>query len=126
MDEFIGRLVTDFGVDRPTIEKASGIILDFLAKEGPPGKVQALLAKLPGAQGLMRRAADESGDGGMGGVMGPGMRLMAAGLSVEQAQDIDPAVRRLCARESRRGRDRRTRRRHSRLVAICMSAGVFN
>jgi len=45
-------VVTDFDVDRPTIEKASGIILDFLTKEGPPGKVRALPAKLPGAQGL--------------------------------------------------------------------------
>lgn len=88
MDEFIGRLVTDFGVDRPTIEKALGIILDFLAKEGPPDKVQALLKKLPGAQALMQRAASDGADAGMGGMMGAGMRLMAAGLSMEQAQDI--------------------------------------
>ncbi len=87
MDEFIGRLVTDFGVDRPTIEKALGIILDFLAKEGPADKVQPLLAKLPGAQALMQKAASD-GDGGMGGMMGAGMRMMAAGLSMGQAQDI--------------------------------------
>jgi hypothetical protein len=59
MDEFKGRLVTDFGVDRPTIEKASGIIFDFLAKEGPPDKAQTLPSKPPGAQALMQRAADE-------------------------------------------------------------------
>jgi len=88
MDEFIGRLVTDFGVDRPTIEKALGIILDFLAKEGPADKVQPLLAKFPGAQALMQQAASDGGNGGMGGVMGAGMRLMAAGLSMDQAQDI--------------------------------------
>jgi len=87
MDDFIERLAADFGVDQPTVEKALGIVLDFLAKEGPADKVQPLLAKLPGAEALMRKAADD-GDGGMGGVMGAGMRMMAAGLSMEQVQDI--------------------------------------
>jgi hypothetical protein len=87
MDAFIKRVVADFGVDQPTVEKALGIILDFLAKEGPADKVQPLLAKLPGAQALMQKAASE-GDAGMGGVMGAGMRMMAAGLSMGQVQDI--------------------------------------
>jgi hypothetical protein len=87
MDDFIGRLAADFGVDQPTVEKALGIILDFLAKEGPADKVQPLLAKLPGAEALMRKASDD-GDGGMGGIMGAGMRMMACGLSMGQVQDI--------------------------------------
>jgi hypothetical protein len=87
MDAFIERVVADFGVDRPTVEKALGIILDFLAKEGPADKVQPLLAKLPGAQALMEKAASD-GDAGMGGVMGAGMRMMASGLSMGQVQDI--------------------------------------
>jgi hypothetical protein len=87
MDAFIKRVVADFGVDQPTVEKALGIILDFLAKEGPADKVQPLLAKLPGAQALMQKAASES-DAGMGGVMGAGMRMMASGLSMGQVQDI--------------------------------------
>ena len=61
MDELIGRLVADVGIDRPTAEKAVGIILDFLAKEGPADKVQPLLAKLPGAEALMQKAASEGG-----------------------------------------------------------------
>ncbi len=87
MDDLIGRLVTNLDIDRATTEKAVGIILDFLAKEGPADKVQPLLAKLPGAETLMRKAASEDG-GGMGGVMGAGMRMMAAGLSMGQVQDI--------------------------------------
>jgi hypothetical protein len=87
MDAFIKRVVADFGVDQPTVEKALGIILDFLAKEGPADKVQPLLAKLPGAQALMQKAASD-GDAGMGGVMDAGMRMMAAGLSMGQVQDI--------------------------------------
>lgn len=35
MEELIGRLVSDVGVDRTAAETAVGIILDFLGKEGP-------------------------------------------------------------------------------------------
>jgi hypothetical protein len=86
MDELIGRLVADLGVDRTTAETAVGIILDFLAKEGPPDKMQSLLAKLPGAEGLIHKAAADGG--GMGGVMGAGMRMMSAGLSMDQVQAV--------------------------------------
>ena len=77
----------DVGVDRAAAETAVGIVLDFLAKEGPPDKVKILLAKLPGAEALMQKAASEGG-GGMGGVMGAGMRMMGAGLSMEQVQAL--------------------------------------
>jgi len=87
MDELIGRLVGEVGVDRAAAETAVGIILDFLAKEGPADKMQLLLAKLPGADALMQKAAGEGG-GGMGGVMGAGMRMMSAGLSMGQVQGV--------------------------------------
>lgn len=87
MDELIGRLVADVGIDRAAAETAVGIVLDFLAKEGPPDKVKILLAKLPGAEALMQKAASEGG-GGMGGVMGAGMRMMGAGLSMGQVQSL--------------------------------------
>ena len=74
MDELIGRLVANLGVERTTAETAVGIILAFLAKEGPPDKIQTLLAKLPGAEALIQKAPAEGG--GMGGVMGAGMQMM--------------------------------------------------
>jgi hypothetical protein len=94
MDELIGRLVADIGIDRAAAEKAVGIIFDFLAKEGPPDKIQPLLAKLPGAEALMAKAASEGGGLGglMGGVMGAGMKMMAAGLSMGQVQSVTRAV----------------------------------
>jgi hypothetical protein len=96
MDELIARLVADVGIDRSAAEKAVGIILDFLVKEGPADKVQPLLAKLPGAQTLLTNAASEGGGafGGMmgGGVMGAGMRMMSAGLSMGEVQDVARAV----------------------------------
>jgi hypothetical protein len=93
MDELIARVVADTGVDRTAAEKAVGIILDFLAKEGPADKVPALLAKLPGAEVLMQKAASEGSSGGaMGGVMGAGMRMMSAGLSMGQVQSVTRTV----------------------------------
>jgi hypothetical protein len=101
MDELIARLVADVGIERATAEKAVGIILDFLVKEGPADKVQPLLAKLPGAEALMQKAASETEAGGsmagamggaMGGVMGAGMRMMSAGLSMGQVQSVTRAV----------------------------------
>jgi hypothetical protein len=99
MDELIARLVADIGIDRSAAEKAVGIILDFLVKEGPADKVQPLLAKLPGADALIAKSARESGGGlasglggMMGGVMGAGMRMMSAGLSMSEVQDVGRAV----------------------------------
>jgi hypothetical protein len=96
MDELIGRLVADTGIDRTAAEKAVGIILDFLAKEGPADKVQSLFAKLPGSEALMQKAASENAGAGlggaMGGVMGAGMRMMSAGLSMGQVQSVTRAV----------------------------------
>jgi hypothetical protein len=93
MEELIARLTADVGIDRAAAEKAVGIIFDFLAKEGPVDKVQPLLAKLPGAEAVMQQAASEGdGDGPMGGVMGAGMRMMSAGLSMGQVQSVTREV----------------------------------
>lgn len=91
MDELIGRLVAEIGIDRAAAEKAVGIILEFLVREGPADKVQPLLAKLPGADALIAHAASDGG-GMMGGVMGAGMRMMSAGLSMGQVQSVARAV----------------------------------
>jgi hypothetical protein len=90
MDELVERLVANVGVPRTAAEQSIGIILDFLKKEGPPEQVQALLDKLPGYEVYMQ-SAEAAGDGGgmfMGGVMGAGMRMMSAGLSMDQVQAV--------------------------------------
>src|SRR5215472_210028 len=97
MEELIARLVADVGIDRAAAEKAVGIIFEFLNKEGPADKVQQLLAKLPGAEAVMQKAGSESDSDGamaraMGGVMGAGMRMMSAGLSMGQVQSVTRAV----------------------------------
>jgi len=95
MDELIARLVANVGVDQETAGKAVGIILDFLVKEGPPDKVQPLIDKLPGAQALVQaQQASDSGGGmfAMGGLMGAGTKMMAAGLSMGQVQAVTKEV----------------------------------
>jgi hypothetical protein len=85
MDELLDRLVGKVGVDRDAAHKTVGIILAFLIEEGPSDKVQALIKEMPGADAAMRAAV---GDGGfnMGGIMGVGSKLMAAGLGFGQIQ----------------------------------------
>lgn len=92
MEELIARLVANVGVDRTAAEKSVGVILDFLSKEGPPDKVQALIDMLPGAQAVLdAQRAEDAGGGGlfaMGGIMGAGTKMMSAGLSMTQVQGV--------------------------------------
>jgi hypothetical protein len=90
MDELIERLVANVGVDRAVAEKAIGIILAFLINEGPADKVQALMDRLPGAEAAVQNATNSAGGigGMMGGVMGVGTKLMAAGLGMGQMQSV--------------------------------------
>jgi hypothetical protein len=94
MQELINRLVANVGIDAGLAEKAVGIILGFLRKEGPQAEVDTLIAKLPGAEEAI--AAHAGGGGLMGGVMGMmgggvmalGQQLMGAGLSMGQMGDV--------------------------------------
>ena len=92
MEDLIGRLVATTGLERQQAERAIGIILDFLLKEGPTEKVQELVDRMPGAAGLVEaeRARGDAGGffGGMGGIMGVANRLMGAGLSMGQVQAV--------------------------------------
>jgi len=91
MNELIDRIVSRVGIDQAVAEKAIGIVLDFLSKEGPADKVQALLARLPGSEALLEAARSDSGGGmfaSMGGIMGVGSRLMSAGLDMSQIQSV--------------------------------------
>jgi hypothetical protein len=87
MDELLDRLVAKVGLERGMAEKAVGIILAFLLKEGPSDKVQALINQMPGAEAAVQAATSEGGFG-MGGIMGVGTKLMAAGLGMDQMQSV--------------------------------------
>jgi hypothetical protein len=91
MDELIGRLVDAAGIDKAIAEKVIAIILDFLNKEAPAETVKPLIDALPGSAALI--AAEQANAGGfaMGGLMGAGSRMMAAGLGMGQIESVTRA-----------------------------------
>jgi hypothetical protein len=88
MEELVDQVAGNVGIDRPVAERAVGIILDFLASEGPADTVQALLGRLPGAAEAVASARAESGGLFAGGIMGVGSRLMSAGLDMGEIQGV--------------------------------------
>ena len=100
MDDFIGRLVANTGVDRTAAEKAVGIFVRPLLEEGRTEKVRALIRDMPGADAATQAADPSSSSssmfGALGGLMGVGSQLMAAGLSMGQIQAVAPRDHELC------------------------------
>ncbi|MEH3120133.1 MAG: DUF2267 domain-containing protein [Methylorubrum populi] len=92
MEELTTRVMAATGLDTATARKAIGIILTFLRKEGPAPEVERLVAAIPGSAAVM----DAPAGGGllgrlsgmMGGVMGLGQKLMAAGVSMNQMHPL--------------------------------------
>lgn len=89
MDELVGRIAANVGISRPVAEKAVGIILEFLAREGPPDTVRDLTSRLPGCEAAIEAARADAGPfASVGGIMGTGTRLMGAGLSMPEIQAV--------------------------------------
>ncbi|MGL4975682.1 MAG: DUF2267 domain-containing protein [Bosea sp. (in: a-proteobacteria)] len=96
MEELISRITSVAGIDEGLAQKAIGIILGFLQKEGPAAEVGQMMAAMPGAEALIPAAPASGGlmgmvggmMGGGGGVMALGGQLMGAGLSMGQIQSV--------------------------------------
>jgi len=90
MDELVGKLAVKAGIDGAVAEKTIGIILDFLRNEGPPETVQALIDRIPGAEGAIATARSGGGLNRLmgGGLMAVGTRLMGLGLGIAEIQKI--------------------------------------
>jgi hypothetical protein len=88
MDELVDQVVGNLGIARPVAERAVGIILDFLAAEGPADSVKALLERVPGGAEAAAAAHGESGGMPGGGLMGVGSRLMSAGLGMSEITGV--------------------------------------
>ena len=52
MSELVDRIARRSGIDRAVAEKAVGIILDFLSREGPADKVQVAARAFARASGI--------------------------------------------------------------------------
>jgi hypothetical protein len=93
MDDLTGRLVANAGVDRTAAEKAVGIIAQFLTKEGPTEKARALIRSMSGvdaspAVNSRMSSSSPSMLGAIGGVMGIGVQIVAAGLSMGEIRAV--------------------------------------
>ncbi|MEH3145508.1 MAG: DUF2267 domain-containing protein [Methylobacterium frigidaeris] len=100
MEELVARVTQATGLDATTAQKAIGLILAFLQKEGPQAEVQQLIAAMPGAEAAIAQSGDggpgEGGGGLMGmlggmmggGVMALGQKLMSAGVPMGQMQPL--------------------------------------
>jgi hypothetical protein len=102
MEELISKVTAAAGIDTEQAQSAVGTVLGFLKKEGPGEAVGELLAKIPGADGLISQAEAGEGDGGgglmgaIGGLMGGGAggmmglvgKLQGLGLDMGQMQEI--------------------------------------
>ncbi len=88
MNELVNQVADRVGIAPDVAEKAVGMMLAFLQKEGDGDAVSRMLAAIPGGTEL---AANAGGGGGGflaglmgGGIMGLGQQLMGLGLGMGQ------------------------------------------
>jgi hypothetical protein len=87
MKEIVNQIAAATGIDPELAEKAMGMMLGFLEKEGDDAAVQKMIAAIPGAAELISAYGGDGGGGFLsglmgGGVMGLGQKLMGAGLGM--------------------------------------------
>ena len=87
MSEIVNQIADATGIDPELAEKALGMMLGFLEKEGDDAAVQKMIAAIPGAAELISQYGGDGGGGFMsglagGGIMGLGQKLMGAGLGM--------------------------------------------
>ena len=97
MEELITRIAAEAGIAPETAEKAVGMILGFLRKEGPPADIDALFAAVPGATeaaagGASGGAPGDPIDVSGGGLIGLAGQLTNLGLGMGQMQTIGRQV----------------------------------
>lgn len=89
MTELVATIASATGLDTATAEKAIGMMLAFLEREGDDDAVHKMVAKVPGARELISQWGGEGGGGFLsglvgGGIMGLGQQLMGLGLGMAE------------------------------------------
>lgn len=103
MQELINSVAEKVGLDPALAEKAIGMIIGFLQKNGPEGAVSAMMENMPGAAELAATHAPAEGGGGLlgglmgmmgggGSVMALGQQLMSEGVSMGQIGALSKEV----------------------------------
>ncbi len=111
MQELFARIAANVGVPEPLAQKAVGMVLGYMQREGTDGSVVTMIESMPGAMELVAQfngaetesSAAGSGGGMLGGLMGAassllggstgglmalGQSLMAEGLDTGQIKGI--------------------------------------
>ena len=96
MNEVVTQIADKVGITPEKAEKAVGMMLGFLQREGADGPVAKMIEAIPGGTDLVARFNGEgsSGGGGLlgglmsaiggGGIMGLGQQLMSEGLGMSE------------------------------------------
>lgn len=104
MDDLINHITAATGVAPQTARRATGIIISFLAHEGPPDVVNAMLDEMPGShdlvaetgrvsRGLMGVFGDLTGAGlGMGDIHGVASALVGYARAKAGSAKVDAVV----------------------------------
>ncbi len=91
MNELVTRVADNVGIAPDVAEKAVGMMLGFLQREGDDAAVARMIEAIPGAAELVAKFNGEGSGGGFlsglmssfgGGVMALGQQLMAQGLGM--------------------------------------------
>jgi hypothetical protein len=88
MTELVAQIASATGLDTATAEKAIGMMLGFLEREGDDAPVHKMIAAVPGARELVSEWGGEGSGGllsgllGGSGIMGLGQQLMGLGLGM--------------------------------------------
>ena len=81
MDQIIKQIAAATGIDAQAVRRATGVIMNFLSREGPTEAIINLFDALPGSRDLAAKT-DSSG----GGLMGIFSDLTGAGLGMSDIQ----------------------------------------
>ncbi len=92
MNEIVSKIADQTGISPELAEKAVGMMLGFLQREGEDGPIAKMIESLPGAIDLVARFNGEGQGKGLlgglmsaiggGGIMGLGQQLMSEGLGM--------------------------------------------
>ncbi|MCM2294181.1 hypothetical protein NAC44_17785 [Allorhizobium sp. BGMRC 0089] len=91
MSELVTRIADNVGITPDQAEKALGMMLTFLEKEGDEAAVSRMIAAMPGAPELLAQGKSGAKGGGLlgglmsamgGGIMALGQQLMSLGLGM--------------------------------------------
>lgn len=102
MSEIVTKIADQVGISPELAEKALGMTLGFLQREGADGPVAKMIEALPGAIELVAKYNGEGQGKGLlggllgaiggGGIMGLGQQLMSEGLGMGEITSLAKAT----------------------------------